>query len=490
MIDEDEMPNRTNLLSTMWRYQPKTDTDGYVTRWRARLVGRGDSQEFGVDYVLGFSPVAKMVTFRVVVAVAAKLGLTLYQGDINTAYLNALLKIKQFVRGIPGFPWPKGKVYRVDHALYGLHQSGAEWYEEVDKFLRSQGYDNTETEPCLYVRYKDGVLALIPLYVDDVVLATNSEDYKTKLFLEFDKKYGFKDGGLANKFLGVQIEQSKSGILIHQDQYCKEVLDRFGYGEAHGSATPMETNVKFKPNEESEKNEDISFDYRAAIGSLMYLTTSTRPDIAFPVGYLSRFVSNPSKKHGGAVKRILRYLAATSRQGIKYSNDKDVTDQILVSGHSDADWGNDPETRKNVTGFVMTIAAGAVAWAARRQTIVAQSTAEAEYVAACEAAMEGQGIVNMLNESLVVIQKKSKLTLGVDNTAAIALAKAPTYNSRTRHIELRWHYVRDQVKRDLLEIHKVLGTENPADMFTKALPNNSLVKYCQMIGMAKPPSSS
>ncbi|KAE9131822.1 hypothetical protein PF010_g3399 [Phytophthora fragariae] len=456
MIDDYEMPNRTNLLSTMWRYQPKTGKDGYVTRWRARLVGRGDPQEFGVDCVLSFSPVARMVTTRVVIAVAAKLGLTLYQGDINTSYLNALLKIKQFVRGIPGFSWPKGKVYRVDHALYGLHQSGAEWYEEVDKFLRSQGYDNTETEPCLYVRYKDGVLALIPLYVNDVVLATNSEDYKTHLFLEFDKKYGFKDGGLANKFLGVKIEQSESGILIHQEQYCKEVLDRFGYGQAHGSATPMETNVKFKPNEESEKNEDLSFDYRAAIGSLMYLTTSTRPDIAFPVGYLSRFVSNPSKKHGGAVKRILRYLAATSRQGIKYSNDKDITDQIMVNGHSDADWGNDPETRKSVTEFVMTIAGGAVAWAARRQTIVAQSTAEAEYVAACEAAMEGRGIANMLNEALVVIQKKSKLMLGVDNTAAIALAKAPTYNSRTRHIELRWHYVRDQVKRDLLEIHKML----------------------------------
>jgi len=370
MIDDDEKPTRTNLLSTMWRYQPKTDTEGYVTRWRARLVGRGDSQEFGVDYVLSFSPVARMVTFRVVMAVAAMLNLTLYQGDINTAYLNAHLKIKQFVRGIPGFPCPEGKIYRVEHALYGLHQSGAEWYEEVDKFLRSQGYDNTETEPCLYVRYKDGVLALIPLYVDDVVLATNSEGYKTNLFLEFDKKYGFKDGGLATKFLGVQIEQSERGILIHQEQYCQEVLDRFGYGEAHVSATPMETNAKFKPNEISEKIEDLPFDYRAAIGSLMYLTTSTRPDIAFPVGYLSRFVSNPSKKHCGAVKRVLRYLVATSKQGILNSSDEGITDQILVSGHSDADWGNDPETRKSVTGFVVTIAGGAVAWAARRQTVV------------------------------------------------------------------------------------------------------------------------
>ncbi|KAG3200098.1 hypothetical protein PC128_g4833 [Phytophthora cactorum] len=168
MIDEKEMPSEANLLSTMWRHRPKTNLEG-------------------------FSPVARIVTFRVVVAVAATLHLTLYQGDIDTAYLNAYLKIKQYVRGIPGFPCPKGKVYRVDHALYGLHQSGAEWFEEVDKFLKTLGYTSTETEPCLYVYYKDGVLALIPLYVDDVVLAANSEDYKATVFAAFDAKYGFKD---------------------------------------------------------------------------------------------------------------------------------------------------------------------------------------------------------------------------------------------------------------------------------------------------------
>ncbi|KAG2990299.1 hypothetical protein PC121_g21649 [Phytophthora cactorum] len=197
MIDEKKMPSEANLLSTMWRYRPKTDLEGFVNKWRARLVGRGDSQEF--------------------VAVAATLHPTLYQGDFDTAYLNANLKIKQYVRGIPWFPCPKGKVYRVDHALYGLHQSGAEWFEEVDKFLKTLGYASTETEPCLYVYYKGGVLALIPLYVDDVVLATNSEDYKTTVFAAFDAKYGFKDGGLAIEFFGVQVEQNEKGIWINQE---------------------------------------------------------------------------------------------------------------------------------------------------------------------------------------------------------------------------------------------------------------------------------
>lgn len=424
-----------------------------------------------------------MVTIRVVIAVAAKLGLILYQGDIDTAYLNAKLKITQYVRGIPGFPCPEGKVYRVNQAIYGLHQSGAEWFEEVDNFLKSLGYHSTQTELCLYIYYRDGVFALIPLYVDGIVVATNSVEYKTSLFAAFDAKYGFKDGGIVHEFLGVQVEQNEEGVWIHQEKYCKEGLERFGYSGAHGSATPMETNAKFGPGNSSQEDSVPSFDYRAAIGSLMYLATSTRPDIAFSVGYLSRFVSNPAKKNCGAVKRILRYLVTTSNLGIKYTASDDTPDKILVSGHSDADWGNDPETRKSITGYVLTIGGGALAWAARRQTITAQSTAEAEYVSACEAAMEGRGIVNMLDEVLHVIEVETGFKLGVDNNAAIALAKSPTYSSRTRHIELRWHYLREQVKKDLLQIYKVDGTDNPADMFTKALPKHSLNRYCCQIGM-------
>lgn len=483
LIDESEMPDEAHLLSTMWRFKAKTDDEGYVTRWRPRLVGRGDFQQFGVDFEWTFSPVARMVTFRVVVAIAAKLGLDLYQGDIDTAYLNAVLKIKQYVRGIPGFPCPKGQVYRVNHALYGLHQSGAEWFEEIDRWLKSMGFVSTQTEPCLYVYCKDGVFAMIPLYVDDVVLATNSVEFKKSLFAAFDEKYGFKDGGKLHSFLGVQVEQSDNCIRIHQEKYCNEILERFGFDGAHGSATPMETTAKYSQST-SAQDEEPSFDYRGAIGALMYLATSTRPDIAYSVGYLSRFVANPTQKHCGAVKRILRYLVSTKNLGIVYSLGDTGVDSVVISAHSDSDWGNDPDSRKSITGFVMTIAGGAVAWAARRQTIVAQSTAEAEYVAACEAAMEGRGIVNMLDEVLPVINVSTSLELGMDNNTAIALATAPAYNSRTRHIELRWHYVRDQVMKGLMEIHKVAGLENPADMFTKPLPKRSLAKYREKIGMA------
>ncbi|GMF48718.1 unnamed protein product [Phytophthora fragariaefolia] len=186
--------------------------EGFVITWRSRLVGRGVFQQFGADYNVTFSPVARMLTFRVVIAIATKMHLILYEGDIDTAYLNANPKIKQYL-------------HRVNNALYGLHQSGAK---------------------CT----KDDVLALIPLYVDDVVLATNSVDYKTSLFADFNKKYGFKDEGLVHNFLGVQVEQNEDCIRIHQEKYCKEVLERFGFDGAHGSGTPMETNAKFVPNDQ------------------------------------------------------------------------------------------------------------------------------------------------------------------------------------------------------------------------------------------------
>ncbi|RMX69064.1 hypothetical protein DD238_005578 [Peronospora effusa] len=319
------------------------------------------------------------------------------------------------------------------------------------------------------------------LYVDDVVLATDSKAYKASFFEAIDAKYGFKDGGKLHYFLGINVEQDETNTYIHQTKYCKEVLEKVGFGEAHGSATPMETNTRYRKC--IEPAEDTDFDYRGTIGSLMYLATTTRPDIAYAVSYLSRFVSNPSRKHCGAVKRALRYLSGTLQTGIRYTRDMRANEDVVITGYCDADWGNDPDSRKSVTGFVLMMESGAVAWAARRQKIVAQSIAEAEYVAACEASMEGRGIVNMLNEILHCIQAHAVLTMGIDNAAAISLACKPTHSSKTRHIELRWHYVREQIKAGHILVKKVSGTENPADMFTKALPKRSLAKYRADIGM-------
>ncbi|OWZ09437.1 LOW QUALITY PROTEIN: Integrase, catalytic core protein [Phytophthora megakarya] len=471
LVPEDEVPDGKTLLRTMWRFQVKTDNLGCVTRFRPRLVACGNSQKAGIDFDFDeiFSPVARMASFRLLVALCVNLGLTPWQCDINTAYLNAALKIVQYVRWIAGFPCQKGHVYRVNQALYGLHQSGREWNMELRNWLVNKGFSLCTTEPCLYFYRSGTILVLLMIYVDDVICATNCENFKVTLFNDLNEKYGIKDLGLLHEYLGVEIVMNKQGAFIQQKKYCEHLLERFGMADAHGCRSPMETNIRIDPAKD-DGNDEPQFAYRSAVGALMYLATSTRPDIAFArsrqrncniafaVGYLSRFVEKPTTKLCGMVKRLMRYLVMTIDKGILYKRPDSTQTRLTLNGYCDSDWGNCPQTRKSVTGYTIMLAGGAISWAARRQSVVAQSTAEAEYVASCEATMDGKGILNILWE--LFPEYPTEFHLGIDNKAALALATNPTYNRKTRHIELRWHFVREEAEKGVVNLFKVAGTEN------------------------------
>ncbi|GMF18399.1 unnamed protein product [Phytophthora fragariaefolia] len=299
-----------------------------------------------------------MAIFRLFVAARIFLGLTIYQGDINTAYLNALLTIKQYLEDLDGYPWEEeGMVHMINEALYGLKQSGGEW--------------NT--------RWK---FALVLLYVDDILCATKNEEFKKKMFNQPNEDYGIKNQGFLNTYLGIEVEQNDRSIKIHQTKYCEQISERFGFNDAHPSRIPMETILRLTVNDtDAEARKQVPhngkvFPYRELVGSLMYLATCTRPDLAYAVGL--------TQQHIGAAKRLLRDLV-------------------------DSDWGNDPDARKSVTGYVHCMSGGAISWASRRQTIVVQSTAEAEYVAACEACMEGQGLRNVFTESSPMVKSEFRL---------------------------------------------------------------------------------
>ena len=497
VIPTSNKPEDKRSLRLMWVYAIKTDDLDNVVRFRARLVGRGDSQVYGVDFVDSFAPVARLSSFRLLLALSAILKLKLFQCDVNTAYLNAPLKIKQYVSGIPGFPCQDGHLYEVCKALYGLHQSGREWNEAFNDWLLKQDFQRCATEPCLYFYERDGIIALVLIYVDDVLCATNSEAFKNDLFHKMNMEYGIKDQGLAHSYLGIQIEQTDTGIKIHQTSYCNEVLKRFGFDQRERvSKIPMEVNAKFSATLHLNDQENVTdddnestFNYRSAVGALMYLATSTRPDLAFAVGYLSRFVSKPTRKHIGAIKKVLKYLNGTHTNGILYQKPLTTHEsKIKIDGYCDSDWGNDPDTRKSVTGFVFLVAGGAISWMAHLQSIVAQSTAEAEYVAACEACMESQALKNILIE--IAHDRDIEVQIGIDNQAAFVMATNPTYSRQTRHIELRWHYVREEVVKRNVSLWKVESRNNPADMFTKPLCKDRLIEHCTSIGMMAGPTPS
>jgi KUP system potassium uptake protein len=320
------------------------------------------------------------------------------------------------------------------------------------------------------------------VYVDDILVATNIERCKILLFEDLDNSYGIKDQGLLTQYLGIEIKQTDEHITIRQSKYARDILHTFGYEHAHPVGNPMEVNAHLSTARDASDDVTNEFPYREAIGMLMYLATSTRPDLSFSIGQLSRFVARPSSKHIGTVKRVLRYLGGTQNYGITYTRTSQASDPIIVQGFCDSDWANDMDTRKSTTGFVFALSGGAIAWMSRRQSIIALSTAEAEYVAACEATMEALAMRHILEELLP--NKGLKFYLGIDSQAAFVMATNPTYSRRTRHIELRWHYVREQVEKEAIVLRKVKGEDNPADAFTKPLDKKRLKRLLQLFGVA------
>ncbi|KAE9026916.1 hypothetical protein PR002_g10794 [Phytophthora rubi] len=258
----EDVPKNAKPIKTRFVYDIKTDHQGYVIRFKARLVALGNCQRPGIDFSDTFSPVTRMSSFRLMVGLAGALNLTLYGGDINTAYLNAKVGIRQYVQSIEGFPCiMDGHIYVVVNALYGLRQSGREWNTELNRWLLERGYQRSLTEPCLYYRVEGEEIMLVMVYVDDILVATKDEEQKKKLFEDLDKEYGLKDQGLLAQYLAVEVEQTADHIFISQSKYAREILAKFGYAEAHSVGNPMEVNARLVPLGDGEES-DTSFPHR------------------------------------------------------------------------------------------------------------------------------------------------------------------------------------------------------------------------------------
>ncbi|POM80958.1 Integrase catalytic core protein [Phytophthora palmivora] len=412
-----------HFIITRWIFDVNVDEMGYVIRFRARLVARGFRQIAGVDFDDTFSPVARMSSFRLLLALAI---------------LKDFLVKHDYTRST---------------RPNGLRQSGKEWNDELDAWFKANGFIQCRSELCLYFYSENDTIAFVLVYVDGLICAPNSEDFKCGIFDKLGKDYGIKDLGLLHKYLGIRKSQSINNIMLKR--YWHDL-------DSNSSAIPMETTLRLEAckqkNDGECKHDQDQIGYHEVVGCLMYLVTSTRPDLMYAVGQLSRYVNHPTEKHVDSAKRVLRYVLGTTGKGITYRKSNTCDIGIRLDGYSDSDWGNDKDTRKR---------GGAISWASRRQTIVAQSTAEAEYVAACEAVMEGRALMNILNELLPEV--KRKLTLGVDNHSSYVIAPSPTFSRRTRHIELKWHFVREQFEKKHLYTWKVRSEDNPADLFTKPL---------------------
>ena len=468
-------PSDKNVIGTKWVFKNKSDEKGVITRNKARLVVQGYSQIEGLDFDETFAPVARLESVRLLLAIACHLKFTLYQMDVKSAFLNGILKEEVYVAQPPGFQSVShpNHVYRLDKALYGLKQAPRAWYERLSTHLTENGYVRGSIDKTMFVKCTSKDIIIAQVYVDDIVFGSTSETLVKEFTTLMTKEFEMSLCGKLSYFLGLQVSQGKDGLFISQSKYAKELIKKFGMETSTAVQNPMGTSCKI-----SADLEGIDADptlYRSMIGSLLYLTAS-RPDIAFSVGVCARYQANPKESHVKAVKRIIKYIKYTSDYGIKYTFDTNVE----IAGYSDSDWAGDANDRKSTSGGCFFVGNNLVSWHSKKQNCVSLSTAQAEYIAAGSCCTQLLWMKQMLSDYGF---KQGMLSLFCDNTSAINISKNPVLHSRTKHIEIRYHFIRNLVEEKLLELSFIPTEQQLADLFTKPLDNARFTSLRQAIGV-------
>ncbi|GJZ82346.1 putative ribonuclease H-like domain-containing protein [Tanacetum coccineum] len=380
--------------------------------------------------------------------------------DVKSAFLYGKIEEEVYVCQPPGFEDPHfpNKVYKVEKALYGLHQAPRAWYETLSTYLLDNGFHRGQIDKTLFIRrHKDDIL-LVQVYVDDIIFGSTKKEMSTEFEKLMHDKFQMSSMGELSFFLGLQVKQKSDGIFISQDKYVAEILKKFDLASIKTASTPMETNKPLTKDEEAE-NVDVHL-YRSMIGSLMYLTAS-RPDIMFAVCACARFQVTPKTSHLHAVKRIFRYLKGQPKLGLWYPRDSPFD----LEAFSDSDYAGASLDRKSTTGGCQFLGKRLISWQCKKQTIVANSTTEAEYVAAANCC--GQ-VLWIQNQMLDYGYNLMNTNIYIDNESTICIVKNPVSHSKTKHIEIRYHFIRDSYEKKLIQVIKIHTDKNVADLLTKA----------------------
>ncbi|KAE8667942.1 hypothetical protein F3Y22_tig00112352pilonHSYRG00005 [Hibiscus syriacus] len=472
------LPKGHKAICVKWVYKTKQNAKGEIERHKARLVAKGYSQKDGIDYDEVFAPVARLETIRLIISLAAQNKWKIQQMDVKSAFLNRVLEEEVYIQQPSGYE-VKGhedKVLVLKKALYGLKQAPRAWNSRIDKYFQENGFNKCPYEHALYIKIKDGDILIVCLYVDDLIFTGSNPS----MFNEFKdvmmKEFEMTDMGLMAYYLGIEVKQQNDGIFISQESYAKEILKKFKMENCKPISTPAEYGIKMTKHEEGESVDPTFF--KSLVGSLRYLTC-TRPDILHAVGLVSRYMESPTTTHFKAAKRILRYLKGTIDFGLFYS----VSNDYKLVGYSDSYWGGDIDNRRSTTGFVFFMGDIAFTWMSKKQSIVTLSTCEAEYVAATSCVCHAIWLRNLLKEIGLIQEEPTKVC--VDNKSAIALAKNPVFHDRSKHIDIRYHYIRECVARKDVEVEYVKLQDQVADIFTKPLTSKDFLRLRNLLGVTR-----
>ncbi|KAL1218311.1 Retrovirus-related Pol polyprotein from transposon TNT 1-94 [Cardamine amara subsp. amara] len=458
-----ELPKGAKVIGVKWVYKTKLNERGEVDKFKARLVAKGFHQTHGVDFHEVFAPVARWDTIRCILALAAQEGWNVFQLDVKSAFLHGELKEDVYVEQPEGFELRGGdntNVYKLKRALYGLRQAPRAWYSRIESYFMREGFKKCYCEHTLFVKTEGVNVLIVSLYVDDLIYTSNSEailvSFKSSMMMEFS----MTDLGRMKYFLGVEVTQDEQGIFISQKKYAMETLNKFGMEDCNPVKNPTVPGCKLTREGAGELVNPTLF--KKLVGSLRYLT-ATRPDLIYSVNLVSRFMESPTEQHMLAAKRILRYIQGTTGFGIQYRREYGAKEKLV--GYVDSDYAGDEDDRRSTSGYTFMIGNGAVSWASKKQSIVTLSTTEAEFVAAANGACQAMWLRNILTE--VGFDQGSGTTLFCDNSSTIKLSKNPVLHGRSKHIHVRYHFLRDLVNEGVIELEFCRTQDQVSDIMTK-----------------------
>ena len=449
------------------------------------MVAQGYTHTRGTDYEEVFSPVAKHTSLRTLLALANEHDLEIHQMDVKTAFLNGELDYDIYMSQPEGFVNEDKPNYvcKLKRSIYGLKQSARCWNTILDEYLKSVGYRKSDADECIYVksvRNDDGHISFVILgvYVDDLIPVSNDIDMLNSEKEALCQRFKMDDRGEAHYLLGMLIKRDRRAktLSISQQSYTEKVLKRFGMESCKPIATPLEPGKKFHELSSDDKSFDTQI-YQQAIGCLTYMSVTTRPDIAAAVGILSQYMKQPSKEHWMGVKRVLRYLKGTENYGIIYSSNKEKD----LIGYCDSDWAGDIDTLKSTSGYVFQLGNSAISWSSRKQTSVARSSTKAEYVALSTATQEAIWLRRLMGD--LGKRMDTPIIVYEDNQGAIELTKNAKYHSRTKHIDISHHFVRERVISKEILVKYCRTDEMVADILTQGLAKSSFQKLRKLLGV-------
>lgn len=515
-FEETALPPGQRTIGLKWVYALKTDADGknIPGKEKARLVAQGFNQRPG-QFDETYAPVAKLASVRILLAWAAVRDLEIFQFDCKTAFLHAKIRHPLYARPFPGYPTSdSSKVLRILVALYGLRQSAYEFYMLVKSLLMDLGLSRCEVDHGVFMGEwtsppdpsiampSDGssLVLFIPLHVDDGLAVTNSASLYAWFLSSLSTRLQIVDLRPCSKFLNILIIRDRPNrrLWLSSHVYITELLDEWNLSACRTVSTPFPTNFSDLPSAPpnaipSASDVDLVPQYQRLVGCLLYLAVATRPDISFYAMWLGQFSAAPTRNHLLVAKHVLRYLAGTRTLALCLGSPSLRVPSTLSGymqnvGCSDADWASDTNDQKSISGYSFFFQGSLVSWSAVKQKAIALSSTEAEYYAMAHAFKEALWLCSFL--SLLKLPVPRPFPILSDNQAACSLSNSPAISARSKHIDIRHHFLREHVQAGSFSTTWLPTADMPADIFTKALPLVSFSRHRAVLGLSAPPSSS